>query len=105
MLHADQTYGGATHDSFIFNYSVLWDHLEALTNAGKEVVLLCMYCVQNHLKIVNVTITAMRQNVPLSPKPTDLKFISESQHFTKLIKFYYGDISQKCRVIWEIPFV
>ncbi|KAJ8711814.1 hypothetical protein PYW08_008768 [Mythimna loreyi] len=40
ILHVDPTYGGATHDSFIFNYGVIKDHLEALTNAGEEVVLL-----------------------------------------------------------------
>nr|XP_049706058.1 putative nuclease HARBI1 [Helicoverpa armigera] len=33
ILHVDPTYGGATHDSFIFNYSAIKDHLEALTNA------------------------------------------------------------------------
>ncbi|KAL4720655.1 hypothetical protein ACJJTC_018850 [Scirpophaga incertulas] len=40
ILHVDSTYGGATHDSFIFNHCVIKDHLEALTNAGEEVTLL-----------------------------------------------------------------
>ncbi|KAL4706362.1 hypothetical protein ACJJTC_016656 [Scirpophaga incertulas] len=40
ILHVDSTYGGATHDSFIFNYCVIKDNLEALTNAGEEVTLL-----------------------------------------------------------------
>ncbi|KAL0810556.1 hypothetical protein ABMA28_010676 [Loxostege sticticalis] len=40
ILNVDPTYGGATHDSFIFNHCIIKDHLEALTNAGEEVVLL-----------------------------------------------------------------
>ncbi|XP_049866795.1 putative nuclease HARBI1 [Pectinophora gossypiella] len=40
ILHVDPTYGGATHDSFIFNHCDVRNHLEALTNAGEEVVLL-----------------------------------------------------------------
>lgn len=36
----DPTYGGATHDSFIFNHSVIKDNLEELTNAGEQVALL-----------------------------------------------------------------
>ncbi|RVE44544.1 hypothetical protein evm_010810 [Chilo suppressalis] len=40
ILHVDPTFGGATHDSFIFNYSIIKDHLHMLTNNGEEVVLL-----------------------------------------------------------------
>ncbi|XP_045457211.1 putative nuclease HARBI1 [Melitaea cinxia] len=40
ILHVDATYGGATHDSFIFNHSIIQSHLEGLVNAGETVHLL-----------------------------------------------------------------
>ncbi|KAL0861587.1 hypothetical protein ABMA27_009086 [Loxostege sticticalis] len=40
ILNVDPTYGGATHNSFIFNYCIIKEYLEALTNAGEEVVFL-----------------------------------------------------------------
>ncbi|XP_045449952.1 putative nuclease HARBI1 [Melitaea cinxia] len=40
ILHVDATFGGATHDSFIFNNSVIQHHLEQLNNAGETAYLL-----------------------------------------------------------------
>ncbi|CAK1597963.1 unnamed protein product [Parnassius mnemosyne] len=40
ILHVDAIYGGATHDSFIFNHSIIRNHLEDLVNAGETVHLL-----------------------------------------------------------------
>ncbi|XP_052750889.1 putative nuclease HARBI1 [Galleria mellonella] len=40
IIHVDATYGGATHDSFIFNNSDIKNHLEELVGAGETVYLL-----------------------------------------------------------------
>ncbi|KAF9411328.1 hypothetical protein HW555_009828 [Spodoptera exigua] len=40
IMHVDVTFGGATHDSFIFNNSVIKTHLEQLNNTGETVYLL-----------------------------------------------------------------
>lgn len=40
ILHVDATFGGATHDSFIFNNTVIKHHLEQLNNAGETAYLL-----------------------------------------------------------------
>ncbi|CAK1591807.1 unnamed protein product [Parnassius mnemosyne] len=40
ILHVDATYGGATHDSFIFNNCVIQPKLESLVEAGETVYLL-----------------------------------------------------------------
>lgn len=40
IIHVDPTYGGATHDNFIFEHGVIKDHLEDLTNAGENTFLL-----------------------------------------------------------------
>ncbi|XP_052747820.1 putative nuclease HARBI1 [Galleria mellonella] len=40
ILHVDVTFGGATHDSFVFTNSIIKDHLEKLHNNGEVVYLL-----------------------------------------------------------------
>ncbi|XP_035430166.2 putative nuclease HARBI1 [Spodoptera frugiperda] len=40
IMHVDVTFGGATHDSFIFNNSYIKTHLEQLNNTGETVYLL-----------------------------------------------------------------
>lgn len=40
ILHVDATYGGATHDSFVFSNSIIKSHLETLSNNGEIVYLL-----------------------------------------------------------------
>ncbi|XP_041972278.1 putative nuclease HARBI1 [Aricia agestis] len=40
ILHVDATFGGATHDSFIFNNTVIQHHLEQINNAGETAYLL-----------------------------------------------------------------
>lgn len=40
IIHVDVTFGGATHDSFIFNSSVIRPHLEQLNNSGETAILL-----------------------------------------------------------------
>ncbi|XP_050355240.1 putative nuclease HARBI1 [Nymphalis io] len=40
ILHADVSYGGSTHDSFVFNNSIIKTHLLNLTNSGEVVYLL-----------------------------------------------------------------
>lgn len=40
ILHVDVTFGGATHDSFVFSNSIIKQHLEAIHNAGEIVYLL-----------------------------------------------------------------
>ncbi|KAM3957345.1 putative nuclease HARBI1 [Aphomia sociella] len=40
ILHVDPSYGGATHDSFIFNYGTIKTHLEDVINSGEVVYLL-----------------------------------------------------------------
>ncbi|CAG4993605.1 unnamed protein product [Colias eurytheme] len=40
IIHVDATYGGATHDSLIFNNCIIRDHLEQLVQTGESVYLL-----------------------------------------------------------------
>nr|XP_049692948.1 putative nuclease HARBI1 [Helicoverpa armigera]XP_049693305.1 putative nuclease HARBI1 [Helicoverpa armigera]XP_049694269.1 putative nuclease HARBI1 [Helicoverpa armigera]XP_049694270.1 putative nuclease HARBI1 [Helicoverpa armigera] len=40
IMHVDVTFGGATHDSFVFNNSVIKTHLEQLNSTGETVYLL-----------------------------------------------------------------